>query len=292
MKRHFQFLSFALSLVAVLFLTSCSKEELANPDGSISERGLTSFTTFSASLIGLTADNRLVHFNTARPTATRSVTITGLPAGERLLGIDVKPGTSTVYAVSSSSLLYQINASTGVASVISTRPFDPLLEGTMTGFDYNPTDATIRIVNDMGQNLRVSPLTGDVVGVDVALTPDSITIGAMAVSQGISGKNVSTMYDIDPVSGILYRQNFNSGMLSPIGNLGVRVLSEVGFDISAKGYGFAVFEGQGQQTGAGGPDSASGSVATAAYRVWQVNLDSGTVRPLAVVEPMIGLTAL
>lgn len=290
MKHHFQLLSIAFSIGALLLFTGCSKDEGINPgELSITERGFTPYFTFSASLIGLSPDNTLIKFNTARPNAQTVVSITGIALGENILAIDMQPGTSNLFGVSSNSLLYQIDSRTGMATLISTRSFDPLLEGSMTGFDFNTADSSLWVVTDADQNLRISPLTGDVIGVGVPISPDSLSISGIAFSPAYSDAHPATMYDIDEATSMLYRQNYSSGMVSRIGPLGVTVLSEVGFDISSKGYGFAIFDGQGVQ---GGPTSPVTDLSQAGYRVWLVNLGNGMVRPLADVSPMIGLTAL
>ncbi|MEJ7701366.1 MAG: DUF4394 domain-containing protein [Pyrinomonadaceae bacterium] len=85
--------------------------------------------------------------------------ITGLAAGENILGIDFRPATGQLYALGSSSRIYIINPRTGVATAVGAAGAFTLM-GTDFGFDFNPTVDRIRIVSNTGQNLRVNPNDG------------------------------------------------------------------------------------------------------------------------------------
>ena len=62
--------------------------------------------------VGLTGANQLFTFDTAAPgTVTSLQTVTGLQAGETLLGIDHRPATSALYALASTGRLYTISGS-------------------------------------------------------------------------------------------------------------------------------------------------------------------------------------
>ncbi|TBR16467.1 MAG: DUF4394 domain-containing protein, partial [Chitinophagaceae bacterium] len=66
---------------------------------------------------GLTTANEIVTFSVSSPgtvSATRAVT--GLQAGEDLVGIDMRPATGELYAVGSTSRLYVIDPATGAAT--------------------------------------------------------------------------------------------------------------------------------------------------------------------------------
>src|SRR3954452_23710513 len=64
--------------------------------------------------VGLSTDNLLLFFDTATPGTIERVTpITGLQAGENLVGIDARPADRLLYGVGSTNQLYTINISTG-----------------------------------------------------------------------------------------------------------------------------------------------------------------------------------
>jgi len=104
-------------------------------------------------LYGVDAQNRLVSFTSDRPNAISRTAFVGLPAGEQILGLDVRPAGNLLIALSSASRLYRIEAATGQATAIGTTAFSPALNGTTFGFDFNPTVDRIRVTADRGQNL-------------------------------------------------------------------------------------------------------------------------------------------
>jgi hypothetical protein len=70
-------------------------------------------------LFGVTTGNQLVQFNAATPgTLTTIGTISGLQAGENIVGIDFRPATGELFGLGSSSRLYNINRTTGVATAV------------------------------------------------------------------------------------------------------------------------------------------------------------------------------
>src|SRR4029453_12592543 len=100
--------------------------------------------------------------------------ITGLQAGETVLGIDFRPATGGLYALGSTSRLYTINPTTGAATQVGAAGAFTL-SGTAFGFDFNPVVDRIGVVSDADQNLRLIPDTGALVG--VADTPLAYATG-------------------------------------------------------------------------------------------------------------------
>ena len=208
--------------------------------------------TLAVSLIGLAipthavaystnAANNLLIFNLTTPATPVSKPITGLQAGENILGIDMRPATGQLYALGSSSRLYAINMSSGAATAIGTAPFTTLLSGTSFGFDFNPTVDRIRVVSNTGQNLRLDPNTGLVAVVDGSLNPGTPMISAAAYTNNFAGTTTTSLFVIDPLTDKLYLQNPpNNGTLVEIGSLGIDVTTDNGFDIggsSNRAYG-------------------------------------------------------
>lgn len=68
-------------------------------------------------IYAVTSTNLLLTFDSATPGTTTSVAITGLQAGENVLGIDLRPATGQLYALGSTSRLYTINPVTGAATL-------------------------------------------------------------------------------------------------------------------------------------------------------------------------------
>ena len=151
----------SVAALALLALAACSDDDPIAP----TDPGRTVF--------GLDTQNRLVRFQSTTPgTIDRSVAVTGLAAGEALLGIDFRTATAGggLYAVSSASRLYVIDTVSGAATAVSSTPFSPAVETGPIGWDFNPVPDRIRLHNATRQNLRLNQLTGTVAGVDGVLT--------------------------------------------------------------------------------------------------------------------------
>ncbi|MGY3212538.1 DUF4394 domain-containing protein [Mucilaginibacter sp. HD30] len=178
--------------------------------------------------------NELVIFNPSTP-APITKPITGMAAGETVLGIDFRPSTGQLFALGSTSRLYILNTSSGAAAAVGVAPFTTLLSGTDFGFDFNPTVDRVRIVSNTGQNLRINPNDGLVAAVDVTLSGTSPSITAAAYTNNFAGATTTVLYDIDTQANKLVKQDPpNAGTLVDVGPLGVTVTAANGFDIGSK----------------------------------------------------------
>ena len=198
----------------------------------------------------LTASGKLVTMNLdAAASARTSVAISGLQAGEMVIGIDYRPTDGLLYGVGSTGRIYTLNPATGAATLKSTivadaadltAPFTAL-EGTEFGVDFNPVADRMRVVGNLGQSLRINVDTG------ATTTDGSINggaagtaVNAAAYTNSFAGTASTTLYVIDAVNGTLYTQNPpNNGTLGTPVSLGVAASVVGGFDIDArnnKGY--------------------------------------------------------
>ncbi len=201
-------------------------------------------------VFAVTAGNNLISFNQFAPSAIiRTTAITGLAAGENILGIDFRPRTGVLFAVSNQSRVYTINPSTGAATQVGTTVLTPAVMGTSFGFDFNPVPDRIRFVTDADQDLRLNPDTGGVAGTDGTLAfatgdpnaganPNAV---AAAYTNNFSGATTTSLYVIDSNLDVLALQGSaggapvspNTGMLTTVGPLGVNTTDQVGFDIAS-----------------------------------------------------------
>jgi hypothetical protein len=165
---------------------------------------------------GVTQDNRLVTFQSDNVTnVVPSHAITGLPGGENIVGLDVRPLNGELYALGKTSRLYVLNPRTGAARAVGATPFIPALAGASFGFDFNPTVDRIRVTSDAEQNLRLNPDTGAVAGVDTNLAyapgdPGAGTnpsVAASAYTNSFAGATSTTLFDIDNARHALVIQN-------------------------------------------------------------------------------------
>ncbi|MEO8459726.1 MAG: DUF4394 domain-containing protein [Dokdonella sp.] len=193
---------------------------------------LASPIVLAQTIVGLGDTNTLVRFSAIAPGGLASnIAITGLNAGDTLVGVDVRPATGMLYGIASSGRLYTINPASGVATSGAT--LDQPMTGTVFGVDFNPVADRLRVTSDTGQNLRINVDTG-VTLVDGPLTAGPI-IYEVGYTNSVSPTPATTaLYDIDVVSSSLYNQNPpNNGTLVLVGALGVTIDagSSVGMDI-------------------------------------------------------------
>ncbi len=182
---------------------------------------------------------------------TASRTVFGLPAGERIVGIDVRPLTGELYGVGSDSVMYKlVVTSDSTAIALRAGPVaPPTLSGTYFGVDFNPVPDRLRIVSNTGQNLRAdpngttAPSTGVAPGAmqaptanDGAINPGTPQLVAAAYLN--SGYNsvkptATTLFVGDTSTDTLFIQNPpNAGTLTSGVKLSVPVGNDVGFDIA------------------------------------------------------------
>jgi truncated hemoglobin YjbI len=203
-------------------------------------------------VIALTTASALVTFDTKQPAAVSTpVAVSGLAAGEKLVGLSLRPASGKLYALGNSSRVYEVNRTTGVATAAGMMPFSPTLDGTIFGFDFNPTVDRVRAVSDTQQNIRLHPDLGTVVGTDSTLNPPG-GISAIAYTNSYAGALKTTLYGIDVLSNRLVRiggpdgnPSPNTGALTDVGPLGVDPTGAAAFDIlwmGGQNLAYAVFQ--------------------------------------------------
>jgi len=200
-------------------------------------------------MVATTETNKLISFQTASPQKLcTSTAVTGLAAGENILGIDTRPADGGVYALTDSGKIYTIATATGAATLKSTLAADPAdttapfagLQGTEFGVDFNPVPDRLRVVSDQGQDLRINVDTG-LVTTDTPLNPAGSTVVAAAYTNSIAGAGFTTLYVLDAGNDRLQIQgqpsgNPNNGDLLTVGALGLTgdVGSVAAFDINGQ----------------------------------------------------------
>lgn len=180
------------------------------------------------------ANSQLQIFNPLAKTAVTTRAITGITAGETLAGIDFRPANGQLYGVTLNAAgnfarLYTFNLSTGAATAAG--PGFALTAGTTAaGFDFNPTVDRIRMVTNLGQNLRLHPTDGTIVNADLAINPATTILSAAAYTNSYAGAATTTLYVLNSMR--LYKQDPpNNGTLTDIGGLGLTADNTNGFDI-------------------------------------------------------------
>lgn len=205
-------------------------------------------------LLAVTDDSRLVTIHSDSPGALRaSVAIKGLQAGERVVGLDVRPATGQLYGVTSAGRLFTLDPVSGAISAVG-GPLNPALNGTSFGFDFNPTVDRIRLSSNGEQNLRLNPENGAVAATDKPLVygpmdggngtnPDIVGAG---YTNSVKGATMTTLYNLDAARDVLVTQNPpNDGVLNTVGPLGLDIDGVGGFDIGTSNLAFAAVQRKG-----------------------------------------------
>jgi Domain of unknown function (DUF4394) len=241
-------LRFAVPVLAAILLVGCA--------GALKHDGKPRKENIHA----VTAGNNLISFNAGQPqTILSRKPLTGLQAGEEVLGIDYRISKGVLYALGSSNRLYTINPATGAVTQVGQETFAVPLAGTEFAFDFSPTSDRIRVVSTGGQNLRLHPDTGAVVDSDPkapAIQIDSpvayvagddnagktARIAAAAYTYNKVNDKITTNYAIDAGLGVLAIQgtregvtpviSSNTGKLFTVGQLGIAGMERVAFDIA------------------------------------------------------------
>ncbi|HLL18477.1 MAG TPA: DUF4394 domain-containing protein, partial [Rubrivivax sp.] len=118
-------------------------------------------------LVGLTSANQIARFDSASPMSSTAVSVSGLAAGDRLIGIDSRPSNGQIYGISLSNQIYTVNEFTGAASFVAALS-SPIINTTLSyGIDFNPVAdasgaASLRLVSSSGNNYAINANTGAV----------------------------------------------------------------------------------------------------------------------------------
>ena len=194
---------------------------------------LRAFTVLSRGvpMLSLRNGSELVRFHSATPsTILATIAVSGLQAGESLVGIDIRPSNGQLYGVGSTSRLYRINTITRVAAAVG-GVFAPPLVGTRFGVDFDPLTDRLRILGDTQQHLRLDADTG-LATVETPLSPATAVAGA-AFNSNVDGARFVTLYALDAqTDSVTSQDQLGDGTLVRVGPLGVDTSPDVGFDIS------------------------------------------------------------
>ena len=250
-------------------------------------------------LLAVTSTNNLISFNQATPGAIiRNIPITGLVTGDQVVGLSARATNSVLYAVSQTSRLYTLSTVNGAATLVSPTPFLTPLNGAAFGVNFNPTVDRLRIVSNVGQNLRINPNNGALVAVDGNLTfaagdlaaGTAPNIVAVAYTNNWNGSIRTSLYGITAGGSLVLigspggaPVSPNTGITTTAGQLGVTPSGPVSFVIPTIGpdQGGAAFA---SFTPPGGVSSA----------LYTINLQTGAASSVGTIGagPGVVVTAM
>ena len=190
----------------------------------------------------------LVAFSATAPgTFTSTLPITGLAAGQTLVGLDARPNTGQLFALGynptgTQTQLYILNPATGALTPVGAA-LTTLNLGTTTnriGFDFNPTVDRIRVTGSNNTNYRLNPNNGALAFPDGNLayaTGDANAgqmpvIGSVAYANSFIGATTTVLYDIDEAKSLYATQNPpNDGVLNSRSTLTVSTATALATDL-------------------------------------------------------------
>ena len=202
----------------------------------------------AVTLVGLTSANQLAMIDTANIAASTTTAITGLAAGDRLVGIDLRPSNGKIYGISLSNNVYTVSEATGAVSFVAALSSAVISPSLGYGIDFNPVanfnpaNASLRLVSSAGSNYAVNASTG-------AVGNAASNIGSGFT--GVAYSNSMLMPAAAPASTALYYINsstdmlmmtssgFNAPTISNVGALGVDVLQANGFELTGDSQAYA-----------------------------------------------------
>lgn len=188
----------------------------------------------AARLYGVDEFDNLISYNSAAPgTTLSSVVVQGLN-GASILTMDFRVRDGFLYVLTDDFRLLRVNHNTGVSALVNTLA----VTGTNFGFDFNPTNANLRIVSNNNTNYVYNFMTnalvqGPNVSYGTAVDPD-VTALAYTFNDNNAGTG-TTLFGIDTGADALTTINTATGRLTRVGALGVNLGARTSFDITGTG---------------------------------------------------------
>lgn len=192
---------------------------------------------------GVDDANNLIKFNSAAPgTTLSSVGVTGL-GGNSLLAIDLRVRDGLLYGLTDRESVVSIDTNSGAASLV----LDVELTSSSFAFDFNPTNANLRIVGDDNSNgfLRLNaPPVAFVVQASAAYAlgtmglVDPDIVSAAYTFNDNDPATGTTLFVLDSANDVLATLNVATGVLTQVGALGVDIDGSTSFDILGRSMGF------------------------------------------------------
>lgn len=201
---------------------------------------LSTATTQAVIVYGLTTTNGLVSFESSLPSAVTNI---GTISQAGIVDIDFFPVNGLLYGITSNGATYSISLTNAVATFL----FNPLtvLSG-ITDMDFNPQVDRMRLFGTTDQNYRMVPNTttapstsgtAGTVTADGTFSNTSVNLVGSAYTNNFDGASSTSLYSIDSAGSTLILHSvptaFNT--VTPVGNLGFTVGTNVGFDIDLSG---------------------------------------------------------
>lgn len=195
----------------------------------------------AGTLLGLTADNKLVMIDTGTMSAS---TPTAISDAGKVVGIDVRPADGKLYGLTENGQLVTIDHKSGKATPGKTLS-EKVALGSRPIVDFNPAADRLRIIANDGVSLRVNvddgattvdkPLNYDAMDANKGKKPK---VSAGAYTNSTKGTKATELFHVDAATGALVLQNPpNDGVLKTRGTLDIPGLADAAMDIDNEAEG-------------------------------------------------------
>lgn len=195
----------------------------------------------AATLVGLTADNKLVKIDTGTMAASPATAIAG---ADQVVGIDVRPADGKLYGLTAAGQLVVIDHMSGKATPGSALS-QKVAMGPRPVVDFNPAADRLRVIGADGQSLRINvddgattidkPLNYDAADANSGKKP---MVVAGAYTNSTKGAKSTELFHVDGATGALVLQSPpNDGILKSRGAAGVPNLADAVMDIDNEAEG-------------------------------------------------------
>lgn len=225
-------------------LLAAPSAEGATSDRSYQRRDCGSDSSYSnPEFVGLTDDQRLICFDAGRPRSADDIgRVRGLDTDTKLVGIDVRPADGQLYGFGDKAGIYTIDRRNGRATLVARATINGapvVLQGTSFGVDFNPAADRLRIVSDVGENLRINVADGTTTADGTlnytAGTPALGVTGAAYTNNDADPNTGTTLFDVDSMlDQVSIQSPPNNGSLVATGKLGVDTTPDVAVDIVSR----------------------------------------------------------
>lgn len=254
----------------------------------------------AANLVAINSGTQIGVFDSANAAAAGFVNISGLSAGETLIGIDLRPSNNTIYGISSANRVYTVDAYSGAATFVSALSTSIIDTRLGYGFDFNPAadfagNASLRLISSAGNNYAVNVNTGAIAfsgtiasGFSATAYTGSTPAGAPTTTPTLYYVNSGT----DTLNVNVNAGAFNAPNIQPVGTgLGVDILNANGFELFADGSAFlaATVDDGGLQTRLFSIDLITGKASLASSAI--SSTFDGTINGLSAAPSAVPVPA-
>lgn len=222
-------------LVALTLVASCGGGDSNGPNPP----------PVGETIYAIDLSNNFVLFHSGSPgTVDRKLAISGLPAGDRIVGIDFRPSDGKLYGVGTDSRVYVVDTVTAAATAVGAA-FTPAVAGGHFGMVLDPATDQIRLQSaETAQNLRLDPATGQVAAEDAVLAyasgdPNAAETPAVAATV-VTGGASPTTYGIDWLLDVfVVMSDPSTGQVATVGSTGVITAPCAALDVGSDGVMYA-----------------------------------------------------